>query len=158
MAKMIVMGLSLFALWLLLSGYFEPLLLALGAASSLFIVLISWRMQLIDEESVPLQLPLLRLVCYLAWLAREVAKANFAVSRIILARNMPVSQYMMYVPTSQKTDMGRVIYANSITLTPGTITVETEPDCFLVHALSEAAADLAALADMDRRVTCVEAR
>lgn len=158
MTKAIVMGLNLFALWLLLSGYFEPLLLALGVVSSLFVVFIAWRMHLIDEESVPLQLPFVRLVCYLAWLAREVAKANLAVSRIILARNMPVSQHMMRVPTSQKTDMGRVIYANSITLTPGTITIETEPNCFLVHAISDEAADLTALADMDRRVTRVESR
>lgn len=158
MGKSIVMGLSLFALWLLLSGYFEPLLLALGVASSLFVVLVALRMHLVDEESVPLQLPTLRLVRYLAWLAREVAKANIAVSRIILARNMAVSQHLMYVPTSQKSAMGRVIYANSITLTPGTITVETQPDCFLIHAISDEAADMAALADMDRRATRVEFR
>lgn len=158
MAKSIVMGLSLFGLWLMLSGYFDPLLLSLGVASCALTVAVAWRMRLIDEESVPLQLPLLRLLAYWSWLGREITRANIAVARLILSPKMPINQHLLYVPTSQKTDMGRVVYANSITLTPGTITVETEPGRFLVHALTDAAADMDALADMDGRVTGTEVR
>lgn len=158
MVKAIIMGLTLFGLWLLLSGFFEPLLLGLGVASCVVIVLIARRMRLIDEESVPTQLPFIRLFSYWAWLAGEVTKANIAVARVILSRKMPINQQLIYVPVSQKTDMGQVIYANSITLTPGTITVETGPGRFLVHAVTEEAADMDGLAEMDRRVTRTETR
>jgi multicomponent Na+:H+ antiporter subunit E len=63
---------------------------------------------------------------------------------------------MFSIPYTQKTDLGQVIFASSITLTPGTITVETEPGHFLIHAVAFTSDDKAALADMDRRVTATE--
>jgi multicomponent Na+:H+ antiporter subunit E len=86
----------------------------------------------------------------------EIAKANWAVTKIILSPNMPIRQHLFAIPFSQRTDLGQVIFANSITLTPGTITIETESDDFLVHAVSYSDSDLEALADMDRRVTATE--
>ena len=71
---------------------------------------------------------------------------------------MPISQQLIAVPCTQKTEMGHVIFANSITLTPGTVTVETAPGKFLVHALTEEAANLDGFAEMGRRVAEVEAR
>ncbi len=87
------------------------------------------------------------------WLLVEIAKANWAVTKIILSPNMPIRQHFFAIPYTQKTDLGQVIFANSITLTPGTITIETEPDTFLVHAVAYTDDDIAALADMDRRVS-----
>jgi len=114
-------------------------------------------MEVVDHESVPLQLKL-GIVGYLFWLTAEIGKANWAITKVILSPRMKLQQRMINVPASQKTDVGRVTFANSITLTPGTITVETEKNGFLVHALTNDAADYAALADMGKRVTAVEDR
>jgi len=86
----------------------------------------------------------------------EIAKANWNVTKIILAPAMPIRQHLFAVPCTQRTDLGQVIFANSITLTPGTISVETDPGSFLVHALAFSPADIDALADMDERVTATE--
>ena len=86
----------------------------------------------------------------------EIAKSNWAVTKIILSGKSPDSQNLFWAPVSQKSDVGQVVYANSITLTPGTITVETQGNHFLVHALDFGDGDMEALADMDARVTAIE--
>ncbi len=147
---------GLFALWLLMSGLFKPLLIGFGLASVLVVGWITSRMDAQDGDHLDIRLSPLRLAGYLLWLLAEIARANWSVMRIILSRRMPVRQHLFRVPFSQKTDLGQVIFANSITLTPGTITVETERDNFLVHALGYDENDDEALAEMDRRVAQVE--
>ncbi len=157
MAKAVGLLVALFALWLGLSGYFKPFLLTLGVLSCLFTLYLARRMNLLDDEAVQLQLRP-GLLLYLSWLGGEVVKSAWSVSRVILAREMPISQHLLAVPCTQKPEMGHVIFANSITLTPGTVTVETAPGKFLVHALTEEAANLDGFAEMGRRVAEVEAR
>lgn len=157
MLHAIGLGLGLSALWLLLSGFFEPLLLSLGLISVLLCVYLAYRMDVVDHETIPLHISY-GIVSYLAWLTIEVAKANWAVTKVILSPKMALDQRFITVPTTQSDDLGRVIYANSITLTPGTITVEIEPGSFLVHALTKDAADMDALADMGARVTAIEGK
>jgi len=147
----------LFALWLLLSGLYEPLLVSLGAASALVVVYVTKRMDRQDGDRLLISLSPFRFVRYLMWLMGEIARANLAVSKIILSRKMALRQHLFAVPSSQRTDLGQVIFANSITLTPGTITVETEGDHFLVHAVAFAVSTPAELADMDARVAAAEA-
>jgi len=157
MLHAIGLGLGLSALWLLLSGFFEPLLLSLGLISVLLCVYLAHRMDVVDHETMPLHISY-GILSYLVWLTIEVAKANWAVTKVILSPKMALDQRFITVPTTQRDDLGRVIYANSITLTPGTITVEIEPGSFLVHALTKDAADMNALADMDARVTAIEGK
>ena len=152
------MVLGLFALWPLLSGFYDnALLLGFGVVSCLACVYLAARMEVVDHESIPLQFRL-GIFGYIFWLMVEVGKANWAITKVILSPRLPIQQRMIHVPSSQTTDVGRVTFANSITLTPGTITVETDQDGFLVHALTDDAADYAALADMGARVTAVESR
>lgn len=155
MTKAVALGATLIGFWLVLSGHYTPFLLVMGILSAGLCVAIAARMGLIDAETVPTQLkPALPL--YWLWLAKEIVKANFDVAKIILARRMPLGQQFILVPTSQTTEMGRVIFANSITLTPGTVTVETVEHAFLVHALS--AHFVPSLPDMGRRAGAVESR
>lgn len=147
----------LFALWLLMSGLFKPLLIGFGAASVALVMFVVRRMDRIDGDQADLNLKPVAFAWYLLWLLVEIAKANWTVTKIILSPRMPLRQHLFHVRFSQKTDLGQVIFANSITLTPGTITVETEPKRFLVHALAYSAEDNLALADMDHRVTRTEA-
>jgi len=156
MIHAVSMGLGLFGLWLLLSGFLDnTLLLALGVVSCVICVYIAARMEVVDHESVPLQLKF-GVFAYLFWLSAEIGKANWAVTKVILSPRIRLQQRMISVPATQQTDVGRVTFANSITLTPGTITVETEHDSFLVHALTSDAADFEALSDMGARVSAVE--
>lgn len=147
----------LFALWLLMSGLFKPLLIGLGLASVLVTVFVVKRMDELDNDRFDIRLSPLKFVGYLIWLMAEIARANWAVTKVILSPRMPIRQRLFNTPSTQKTDLGQVIFANSISLTPGTITVETEGDHFLVHALAFGEGDLAALADMDARVSATEA-
>ena len=149
------LGAILFVFWLLLSGHFTPLLIGLGAGSSLLVVIFAMRMDVVDDEGLPLQLGG-RFWAYLPWLMKEIFVANVHVARIILRRKLPVSPIMMHFRASQETDLGRAIYANSITLTPGTITTGIDGQDLEIHALTYQDVDGREEDEMDRRVTWVE--
>jgi multicomponent Na+:H+ antiporter subunit E len=146
----------LFALWLLMSGIYKPLIIAFGLGSVLLVTYVVARMDKVDGDPVRMPLKPLTYSGYLLWLLVEIAKANWVVTRIILSPGLRLRQHLFRIPVTQKSDLGQVIFANSITLTPGTITVETETGAFLVHALNYSDADPGALADMDRRITAAE--
>jgi multicomponent Na+:H+ antiporter subunit E len=149
---------ALFVFWVLLSGYFTPFLLAAGAGSAIAVVLFSRRMSVIDNEGHPLHLGWRTILFYWPWLCREIVKSAWDVTKRILHPDLPISPTLTRFRPTQKSTVGLVIHANSITLTPGTISVEVDHDSFLVHALSaEGAAGLAG-SEMDRRCTALEKR
>ncbi len=151
----ISLGIVLAVVWLLLSGHYEPLILALGLASCVVVVAITRRMDLVDHEGHPIHLTM-RVVGYWPWLAWEIVKANIDVAKRVLAPRMAISPTLVRLSASQKSDLGLVIYANSITLTPGTVAVDVEPGEILVHALSRDAAKELEAGEMDRRVSQLE--
>jgi len=145
----------LFALWLALSGHYTAVLIAAGAASALACVLAAVRMRVIDAEGHPVEL-FGGAVTYFPWLIGEIAKSAWGVTKIILHPRLPISPTMTTVRAGQRTTVGVATYANSITLTPGTITVGVSGNDLTVHALvREGALDLEAGA-MDRRVSQFE--
>ena len=162
------LSLVLFAVWLLWSGHalvvqpdgsveYDSLLLGLGVLASALVVFLVRRMHGVDMETAPHQVTL-RILRYLPWLFWEIAKANVAVARVILHPRLPIRPTLVRVRAGQRTDLGRVIHANSITLTPGTVSVEVESDAITVHALTEEAALDLDSGEMNRRVTAVEGR
>jgi multicomponent Na+:H+ antiporter subunit E len=154
----VALGMTLFGVWLLWSGHYNPLLISFGAVSCLLVVLLSWRMDIVDEEAAPVQLGLRPFIFYAPWLAWRIVLANIDVARLILDPQLPVSPVIVRVKASQKGDLGRVIYANSITLTPGTVSVDMMGDVITVHALTTKLAESDQSGDMDRRVTQLEER
>jgi len=156
MGRALILLIALAALWLALSGYFDkPLLLGFGVASVLFSLWMASRAKVIDEEGVPGGI-MPGVFGYWIWLALEIGKANIAVARQVLAIEPALSPKLFRVPIAPKTNAGVATFANSITLTPGTVSVDLEPDHILVHALTEDLADLDAIADMGRRVARIE--
>ncbi len=151
----VLLGLGLAAVWFLLSGHTDTLLLSLGAASVVLCVWLSWRMDVTDRESHPV-LAGIRYVSFWPWMAWEIFKANLDVARRILSPSLPISPTCFEVRASQKTVLGRVVYANGITLTPGTVTLDVRGDRFEVHALSEDTAGDLQEGRMDARVTRAE--
>lgn len=150
--------LALYAFWLLLSGMYTPFLLAAGAGCSLAIYLLARRMRLIDREGFPLHVLGRALFVYWPWLCREILKSAWDVSRRIVDPRLPISPTLVEFAPTQRTDLGLVIHANSITLTPGTIAVEVEPNRFLVHALTAEGAAALTGSEMDRRCSALEAK
>lgn len=149
------LGAILFGFWLALSGHYTPLLLSFGVGSCALVVYLSLRMDVVDEEGVPVHVSA-RFALYLPWLMKEIFVANVAVARIILAPRMVISPRIVVFHGSQQTDLGRVIYANSITLTPGTITIGVDGHDFEIHALTAADLETNEEDEMDRRCTWVE--
>jgi multicomponent Na+:H+ antiporter subunit E len=148
---------ALAILWLLLSGHFvDPLLLGLGFASVILVVVIVHRMEVLDHEAQPIHLSA-GLPLYWGWLIKEIVLANIDVAKAILGFG-PVVPAVFKVAASQKTEIGRVIYANSITLTPGTITIAVDDEQLTIHALTPGAVEGLESGEMDRRVCGIEDR
>ncbi|QID18975.1 Na+/H+ antiporter subunit E [Nitrogeniibacter mangrovi] len=146
---------TLFAFWLVMSGYFTAFLLTMGVASAIAITAFAHRMDVVDREGHPMHLTASAFT-YWPWLVKEIIKAAWDVSKIILDPKLPISPTLVRVKMSQKSNVGQVTYANSITLTPGTISVAVEGDEILVHALTRDGADSLVEGDMDRRVARFE--
>ena len=146
------------ALWLLMSGLYETLLIGFGVASVALTVFVIRRMDRVDGDGLEIGLNPIAFLKYFLWLLVEIAKANWAVTKLILAPTLATRQHLFRVPYTQRTDLGQTVFANSITLTPGTISVETEQGQFLVHAINYSDEDVTAIADMDARVTATESK
>lgn len=156
MARSLAFLAVLGAFWLLLSGLFTPFLLTAGAACTLGVFYLTRRMDLLDREGFPIHLAWRALFWYWPWLAREILKAGWDVTKRILDPRLPISPTLAEVQPSQRTDLGLTIHANSITLTPGTLCVEVSPGRFLVHALTQEGAAALANSEMDRRCAVLE--
>jgi len=140
-----------------MSGHYNGLLISLGVISVAFCVWVSHAINATDEEGLPTHL-FARLPAYLLWLFGEIIKSNYATAKFIL--NGRSDPEIFNVTATQDSAAGIATYANSITLTPGTVTMDIDElasqDQFLVHALHPAFGEDVRSNDMDRRVTALE--
>ena len=143
MRYLISLGMLLAALWLAISGVYKPQIIALGAASVVLVVWLSRRMDVVGVEHNPV-LYSWRLPLYWAWLVFEIIKANLTVVRLVLTPGK-ISPRVVTVPVPHKTAVAKVTFANSCTLTPGTVTLLLEPTELTAHVLdADSAKDLEA--------------
>lgn len=159
--KIYIIGLIvlLAVVWLAWSGHFEPLLLSFGVGSVLLTVWVSWRLQVVGDEGQPLSWGT-RPLTYGPWLIGAIITANIDVLQRILGFK-PVEPTWTIVPAKQKSNLGRVVFANSITLTPGTVSVDIyerdQAHYILVNAISpDGAADLDNGGEMGERCQRLE--
>lgn len=145
------LGLLLALLWWCLSGYPKPLLLGLGAVSVLFTLWFAHRLDVVDHESHPLHIST-ALLAYWARLTVEILRSSAQVIGMILSPRRSIAPYFFRVKVGQPSDLGKVILGNSITLTPGTVTVLVNGDELLVHALSPASGEGVQQGDLDRMI------
>lgn len=155
--RLIILAAVLFAFWLSLSGHLEPLLIAYGLASVAIAVVFAWRLDMIDAESFPVG-KFVGGIAYWPWLIVEIVKSAIDVSKIIIDPKLPISPNLVRVPAHQKGPVGLTTFANSITLTPGTISavVLERRHEILVHSLTDEGAEALEEGEMDRRVTDFE--
>ena len=153
MARSLLLFVILMTVWLLMSGHYTPLVTGLGVISTAFATWMSHRLGGSDKEGLPLHM-FRKLPAYYIWLIKEIIMSNITTAKTILGKSD--APELFYVPFTQKTEAGVATYANSITLTPGTVTVDIDENGFLVHALSSDFGDDVRSGDMDRRVTQLE--
>jgi len=152
MLQRAILFLLFYAFWILMSGYFTPFLLGLGVASVIAVTWLARRMEVADREGHPAHLRLVAVVAYWLWLFREIWRSGLQVARIILDPRLPISPTLVRFRPAQQTAVGLATHANSITLTPGTITVQANHHEFLVHALTRDGAAGVVESEMNRRV------
>ncbi len=147
----------LFATWLLMSGHYDALTVSFGVISCIACVCLARRMKIVDHEGHPLHLSS-AIVLYWLWLLWQIAKSNLDVALLCVLPGRRIDPIVFRAPTSQKTGVGIAVYANSITLTPGTVSMMTWDHEIEVHALTRSGADDVLAGNMDAWVTRVERR
>lgn len=148
---------TLTVLWLVLSGLFKTQLLILGVLSIALVVWLSLRLSVLLHRGQPLYFPFGGILKYWAWLLREIMVSNLAVVKTVLSRDMPIKPTLARVKATPNTELGRVIYANSITLTPGTTAINfTANGEILVHALHEDSLDELEKGEMADHIKALE--
>lgn len=157
MKHLVSLAAALAITWLLWSGHTEPFLLGLGGLSIAAVLYMVHRMQILDNETAPTSFGL-RPLFYLPYLLKEIVLSNIEVAKIVTSPVMNLQRNMVRITAHQKTDIGKVVLANSITLTPGTVTVLMDDDQLLVHALSFVGAEEDLSGEMDRKVCSMENR
>lgn len=151
----VVLGVALLVLWLLLSGHYTTLLVTFGVTSVCLVVWVAHRMRLIDREGVFIHL-FPGLVGFWLWMMKEMFLSNVQAARIVLSPSLPISPALIYYRASQRTELGRVIFGNSVTLTPGTVTTQVEGEDLRIHALAWVFVDGVEEGVMDARVSRLE--
>ena len=151
--KSITLFIVLFGFWLLMSGYYTPLILSLGVISCLLCVYLTIKGKFLDNETLPIYF-FPRLIQYTLWLIKEILKSNIQTAKVIIMKSEEPELFS--VKATQKTNEGKVTYANSITLTPGTVTTQIKNDIFEVHALTKDFGDDVRSSEMDKMVTWLE--
>lgn len=145
----------LFLLWLLLSGYFKTNLIVFGILSCALVTYLSIKLKIYSSHHERIKFNL-HLPLYIPWLLKEIIKSNLHVARCILTSANSIQPQTICLKPTQKTSTGLAVHANSITLTPGTISVDINDDEILVHALTNQTAQGIIDGDIDKRVSKLE--
>ena len=156
MARKIAFAGILGTLWILLSGHYSPLFVGLGVASVVLVTLMVHRMNRADGTRYELPLRWFAFGRYVLWLFAQIVRANVEVARLAFRPRLELSPRMVRVKALPRTELGRVIYGNSITLTPGTVTVHLDDEEIDVHALTRESAATLESGAMGRRVAELE--
>lgn len=133
---------ALLIFWIAVTGSLAPGELALGFVIATSVGIAMWR--LFGKEAAPLVLSAkqaLRFAAYAPYLVKEIVKANIDVAERVLDPRLPISPTIVPFSFPLKSEISVVALANSITLTPGTLTVDVDGDTFYVHCLGEEFAD-----------------
>ena len=157
LASILILFVLLAATWLVWSGFFKSLLLSLGLVSSVLCLWLALRMRFFDDYLFSLPVGL-RLLGYLSWLAREVVTSSFSVAKIVLSPSLPISPRVARIRSGSEHPYDQVLFANSITLTPGTLSMDLDKGVITVHSLTEEGMRDLLSGEMNRRVAALRSK
>lgn len=156
MKKIGIPALGLFVLWLLMSGHYTMLIMSFGVVSSVGVCILANRLGVLEPDGRSFAF-LLRFALYVPWLIKEVVLSNIEVAKVVWSPNLPIRPQVIRTRASQRTSLGLACFANSITLTPGTLSLDAdEPGTMVVHALTDGTAEGLQSGEMNRRVAALE--
>ncbi|MEQ1438088.1 Na+/H+ antiporter subunit E [Fontimonas sp. SYSU GA230001] len=155
MKAVLGMAVMLSAFWLLLSGHYAPLFLFFGAVSVALAIWLARRMDIIDHEGRPLEMSL-RAPRYWAWLGGQILLSALRLARMIWTPDLRIAPTLRTTPIGAMTELERVTYANSITLTPGTLALQVEDEWIEVHSVDETLIGELERGDMAARIRRME--
>jgi multicomponent Na+:H+ antiporter subunit E len=155
--RILIATVVLFSVWLLLSGHFGLLLLSLGLLSSIFVAWVSEKLGLFNSDYTTLKLNS-KLPKFLPWFFIEVIKSNIDVSFRILHPKLPIEPNIITLDVSHHSDVATAVYANCITLTPGTYSLDLNADNIVVHSLTRALAEDLKTGAMSKRISALESK
>jgi len=142
------LAVGLVVFWFAMSGLTSPLFLGLSAVSVLATLVLVARLRIIDRDSSPYhRAP--QLMIYTVWLVVEIIKANLSVLARVVGLRPSIDPAVVEIRTTARSATGRALFANSITLTPGTVTIDIEGDLLKVHALVRDNAGVDSFGGMD---------
>ena len=137
----IIQAVLLMVFWLVLSGHYDLMHVSFGIFSVILVLLINYPIRrhlfALEEHSDVLKLSLVRLIYYVPWLLWQIVIASLQVAYAVLHPKCPIDPAVLRFKTRLGNTSSKVILGNSITLTPGTITLEIAQDKFLVHSLMD---------------------
>jgi multicomponent Na+:H+ antiporter subunit E len=144
--------------WLLLSGHYTILMLFFMVISVALVVWLNDRMESAKYQIDPV-LRSVRIIHYIGWLVFETVKSSIDVAMRVWGLK-PIKPAIRRFPAPQKTELGKTIYANSITLTPGTLTIglDNETNELLIHAIHEDLFKDIEEGTMERKVSRLEGK
>lgn len=145
----------LYLFWLLLSGHYDLFHLSLGIVCCSLVAFLSHDLLFENGISKNIVIIIKRFISYLPWLIYQIILANFHVAYLVLSPKMPIDPKIIRFKTKLKSDIAKVTLANSITLTPGTITMDIIDGEFYVHAISEKMASDLLTGEMERKVAYI---
>lgn len=139
--QVIILFLTLFIIWILLTGtHLQEIMV--GIAVSLLLTIIFGKNAAIFAEIKLSPKSLISFIVYLFVFLWELIKSNLDVALRVLNPRLPINPGIVKVQTKLKSKLGRLILANSISLTPGTLTVETRDDHFYIHWIDISSTDI----------------
>lgn len=137
--------------WIFFAGNWQVSTLITGLGAATAVTLASFRCNVVDREGHPFHLAF-TLPFYWLWLAKEVLLSTLTITRIIWKPELEIHPGFTWLHLHQHTDLGRTIYANSVTMTPGTVCVNIQPRRVLVHAIEHNSLKELASGSIDKRI------
>lgn len=149
--KKIIPLLGFLAIWLGLVGIkFNAIHIITAVLVPILVMSFADKLSLIPQN---LDFNFFKSIKYFLWLTREIIMSSIAVSKIAWCQNIAIYPSIQPIVSVQATELGIVIYANSITLTPGTVTLSTEDNKLLIHALDIKFMEDLQDGNMDRKIS-----
>lgn len=154
LVRVLVLALLLAAAWLLWSGFLKPVILMFGLLSVVLVLITAHRMHFFDTDFFALRFTS-RLFRFWLWLGREIVRSSLQVTRAVLSPSLPIKPTVVDFDAHCTHPVDQTILGNSITLTPGTLTLDVYEDRLLVHALTPEGAAALEAGEMQRRVAAL---
>jgi multicomponent Na+:H+ antiporter subunit E len=152
----LITTIAMFLFWILLSGEFTFILITSGVVSSLIVAYLSHDLFIGKADLKTETGRIFKFVVYVPWLLWEILLANVEIAYLVLNPKPLVDPQLVRFKPDLKTDLGIVTLAHSITLTPGTVTVEANREEFVIHAIWQKSAEGIISGEMQRKVKKIE--